>query len=376
MSKYYKLAVISAFLAFICLFFVLNILLPDVEFSPRENRYLQQLPPFSLRALADGSYTADFESYTTDQFAFRDTWTSIKARCERFCGKQENKGIYYGENGHLLERFTAPETKYLEENVDFVHAMAEQAQVPVSLALIPGAVEIQKELLPNHAPSDSQKAVIDLVYDRFEGLYGGQTIDIYSSLVEHKDEYIFYRTDHHWTSLGAYYGFEAIADAWGLPCPPLSEYERETVSESFYGTTYSSSGFSWVAPDSMEIFVPEEAGTKITSFAGAEPEEVPMYDRSRLSQKDKYSMFFGGNTPRLDIDTGRDGEHLLILRDSYCDSLTPFLLDSFSRISVLDMRYFKGSVAQFVNESGVDRILVIYSVENFCEDENIFMMSF
>ena len=376
MSKCYKITLVSVFIAFISLFFVLNLVLPDKEFSPQENRYLQQLPSFDLKSLTDGSYTKDFESYTTDQFAFRDLWTTVKARCERLCGKQENKGIYYSADGYLLERFEAPEDKYLEENVDFVQALAENSGIPVTLALIPGAVEIQSDNLPANAPSDSQKEVIELVYDRYETLYGGQTVDVYSHLQQHSDEYIFYRTDHHWTSLGAYYGFEAIAETWGLNCPSLASYERQTVSDSFYGTAYSASGFSWVDPDSIEIIVQDDGRTSVTCYAGGTPMGVPMYDKSFLDQKDKYSMFFGGNTPRLDIDTGREGEHLLILRDSYCDSLTPFLLDSFGRISVLDMRYYKGSVAEFAKENGVDRILVIYSVENFCEDDNLFMMSF
>lgn len=372
MSKSYKITIISAFLLFISLFFVLNIVLPDKEFSQRENRYLQQAPSFSFKALADGSYTADFESYTTDQFAFRDAWTTIKARCERLTGKQENKNIYYASEGYLLEEFQAPAQSRVEENMSYINALAANVDVPVSFALIPGATEIKASLLPANAPSDSQKALIDSAY----ALFDGETIDVYSALAAHAEDYVFYRTDHHWTSLGAYYGFSALAEAWGIPCPALEEYEREMASEGFYGTAYSSSGFSWVPPDQMEIFVPEKDGLTVTSYASGLPETVPMYDRSFLEQKDKYSMFFGGNTPRLDIETGHEGERLLILRDSYSDSLAPFLTEEFSHITMLDMRYFKTSVAQFAAENDFDRILVIYSVENFCEDENLFMMSF
>lgn len=372
MSKSYKITIIAAFLLFISLFFVLNIAIPDKEFSQRENRYLQQMPAFSLKALADGSYTKDFESYTTDQFAFRDAWTTIKARCERLTGKQENKDIYYAMDGYLLEEFRAPSQARIEENVSYINALAANVDIPVSFALIPGATEIKASLLPVNAPSDSQKAVIDSAYALFEG----ETIDIYSALEARAEDYIYYRTDHHWTSLGAFYGFEAICRAWELPDPSLSDYERETVSEAFYGTTYSSSGFSWVEPDAMEIFVQDDGAAAVTSYAGGTPMGVPMYDKSFLDKKDKYSMFFGGNTPRLEIETGHEGEKLLILRDSYSDSLAPFFIEDFSHITMLDMRYFKTSVAQFVAENGFDRILVIYSVENFCEDENLFMMSF
>lgn len=372
MRKSYSISVIFLFCAFISLFFILNIAIQDKEFSPRENRYLQQAPRFTFSALTDGSFTEDFESYVTDQFAFRDAWTTLKARCERLTGKQENKGIYYSDGGHLLEAFTAPAEARIAANVGYINTLADNVDVPVSFALIPGATEIKQELLPSHAPSDSQRAVIEQAYSLFEG----QTVDIASSLEQHSGDYIFYRTDHHWTSLGAFHGFEALCGAWGLPCPPLSSYERETVSEDFYGTAWSASGFSWVAPDSMEIFVPADDRIRVTSYANAEPRDVSLYDRSFLDQKDKYSMFLGGNTPRVDIETGREGERLLVLRDSYSDSLAPFLTECFSHVTMLDMRYFKTSVAEFVRENDFDRILVIYSVENFCEDENLFMMSF
>lgn len=372
MRKSYNIVVISVFLAFIGLFFVLNMALPDREFSSQENRYLQQSPEFNLKALADGKFTTDFESYVTDQFTFRDTWTTLKAVCERMTGKQENKGFYYGENGHLLEEFTAPSKEEIRTRVEYVNTLSENVDVPVSLMLIPGAADVQAELLPANAPTDSQRTVIEEAYAAFDG----PTVDVVSVLDEHNDEYIFYRTDHHWTSLGAYYGFAALCDTWALPCPDLSSYERETVSNDFYGTSYSGSGFSWLPPDSMEIFVPEDGRAVVKAYDKEDPEQIPMYDRSFLELKDKYSMFFGGNTPHLDIDTGREGERLLILRDSYCDSLTPFLLDSFSHITMLDMRYFKTSVADFARAMEIDRILVVYSVENFCEDENLFMMTF
>ncbi len=372
MRKSYSITVVCVFLAFISLFFVLNLLSTDKQFSPRENRYLQQMPDFSFKALADGSFTEDFESYITDQFSFRDSWTTLKACCERLTGKQENKGVYYASDGYLLEAFEAPSAERIASNMSYVNALAENVDIPVSFALIPGATEIKKELLPENAPSDSQKAVIDQAYDLFKG----EAIDVYSALDAHKEDYIFYRTDHHWTSLGAFHGFEAISEAWSLPAPSLASYERETVSEDFYGTVWSSSGFSWVEPDAMETFVPDDGSAAVTSYSDGTPADVPMYDKSFLNEKDKYSMFLGGNTPRVDIETGHDGERLLVLRDSYSDSLAPFLTEHFSYITMLDMRYFKSSVAQFAAENDYDRILVIYSVENFCEDENIFMMSF
>lgn len=372
MKKSYKITVVSVFLTFIAVLFVLFLAMPNTDFSERENRYLATAPKFSFKALFDGDFTADFESYTTDQFPFRDAWTTLKARCERLCGKAENKGVFYGTDGFLLEAFEAPAQDEIEKRVGYVNALAANVDVPVYFGLIPGSVEIEAAHLPANAPTDSERNVIDKAYAASEV----ECIDLYSALDAHRDDYIFYRTDHHWTSLGAYWGYTALCDAWGLPCRALEDYAPETVSESFYGTTYSSSGFSWVAPDSIDIYVPDDGTATVTNYSTGTAQAGVLYDMQALEHKDKYSMFLGGNTPRVDIASGHEGEKLLILRDSFADSLLPFLLDDFSEITMLDMRYWKTSVAELVAQEGYDRVLVLYSVSEFCEDANLFMMSY
>ena len=216
MKKAAKIAVLVVFLGFIGAFFILNIVLPDVEFSQQENRYLQTLPDFSFRALFNGKFTADFEDYTTDQFAFRDTWTALKARCELLSGKKENNDVFYCGDDTLITRFTAPSDEDIDTKVGFLNKLAEQSEIPVYFGLIPGASEIEASRLPENADCDSQQALIDQAYGESEAV----NIDLSSVLREHADEYIFYRTDHHWTSLGAYYGYEALCAAMGLPAPP------------------------------------------------------------------------------------------------------------------------------------------------------------
>ncbi len=370
MNKAAKIAILAVFLGFIGLFFILNIALPDVEFSQQENRYLRQVPPFTLKALFSGDFTEEFETYTTDQFAFRDAWTTLKARCELLSGKKENNGVYYCGNGVLINRFTAPEDEVIDQNMDYINSLADSVSIPVYFGLIPGAAEIQSSLLPEKAPCDSQQAVIDRAYSRADL----PTVDIASVLRDHAEEYIFYHTDHHWTSLGAYYGYEALCSAMGLPAPSLSDYERRTVTEEFYGTIYSASGFSWVEPDEMETFVPDTGSVTVTDYSGATITHKPMYETSALTVKDKYSMFLGGNTPLISLETDNGGPRLLIVRDSYSDSLAPFLTKNFSRIDLVDLRYFHQSLANYIGENDFDAVLVLYSVDNFSTDQNLFML--
>lgn len=360
------------FLAFIGAFFILNLVLPDRQFSEQENRYLQMRPEFSFKSLFSGDYTSKFETYTTDQFTFRDEWITLKAASELALGKQENNDVHLCENGTLIEGFKRPENSVLDSNMSALNTLVGNTDAKVYFALIPDKSDLYSSLLPKNVPNDSEKEVIDYCY----GQSNATNVNIYSALSAHKDEYIFYRTDHHWTSLGAYYGLSALAESMGLPCPALDSYtDRHVVSEEFYGTTWSSSGFSWVDPDTMEIFVNAPEGLKVTSYPQGSPVEGKLYDFSFLEKKDKYSMFMGGNCPMHVIETGNeDKPSLLILRDSYTDSLIPFLLDDFSEIHVLDLRYYRASLKAYIEQNDFDNVLVCYSVSNFCSDTNIFLL--
>lgn len=360
------------FLAFIGAFFILNLVLPDRQFSEQENRYLQMRPEFSFKSLFSGDYTSKFETYTTDQFTFRDEWITLKAASELALGKQENNDVHLCENGTLIEGFKRPENSVLDSNMSALNTLVGNTDAKVYFALIPDKSDLYASLLPKNAPNDSEKEVIDYCY----GQSNATNVDMYSALSAHTDEYIFYRTDHHWTSLGAYYGLSALAESMGLPCPALDSYtDRHVVSEEFYGTTWSSSGFSWVDPDTMEIFVNAPEGLKVTSYPQGSPVEGKLYDFSFLEKKDKYSMFMGGNCPMHVIETGNeDKPSLLILRDSYTDSLIPFLLDDFSEIHVLDLRYYHASLKAYIEQNDFDNVLVCYSVSNFCSDSNIFLL--
>ncbi len=368
---------ILIFLVFIGGFFILNFLMPDKVFSERENRDLTQIPKFSFDSLFSGKFTSKFESYTTDQFAFRDNWTTLKARCELAIGKGENKGVYLCTGDTLIEAYTAPDQKQLDTNLTAVKNFSNNSKVPVYFALIPGNSEVHSDIIPKSAPNDSQKDVIDYCYKNSDAT----NIDILGAMNAHKDEYIYYRTDHHWTSLGAYYGYETIMKAMGQSPTPLSSYSPSTVSNDFYGTIYSKSGISWVKPDSIDIFAGQDAATEVTNYSASEPVTGKMYDSSYLAKKDKYSMFMGGNTPLVTVKTkNTNAPSVLIIRDSYMDSLTPFLQNNFSEIHIMDLRYYKtqlitSTISDYIKKNSIDEVLICYSVSNFGTDTNVFLIS-
>ena len=158
---------------------------------------------------------------------------------------------------------------------------------------------------------------------------------------------------------------------------PLTDYTPTVRSTEFYGTVFSSSGVRWVRPDTISTYVPDD-GITVASHTydnKGNPVEEPrqLYDTSFLSVKDKYSMFLGGNQPLGVVKNANnpDGPRLLIIRDSYADSLVPFLTPHFSEIHLLDLRYYKLSIADYIAQNGIDQALVLYSVPNFVTDSNL-----
>lgn len=371
MNSKQKGPVIAVFLGFIFLFFVANLILPDRDFSERENRYLQTKPNFSFSRLFSGEYTADFEDFCADQFPLRDQWIALNARYSQLCGRKESNGIFLCDGGRLLEPFEATTPFALQSRVEILNSFAAQTESPVVLGLIPGAAEFYSEFLPKGAPADSQQEFIDAVYA------GAQVscADLSSPLRAHKDEYIFYRTDHHWTTLGAYYGYAALGSALGYTPKELDDFAVETVSEDFYGTAYSSSGYTWVDPDSITSFVAAPDTLSVWNYSTGEAETGALYHPEKLGVKDQYTYFLGGNTPLLKLcNEDAAGGSLLILRDSYSDCLAPFLLEHFSEIHMMDLRYYKDSVLDYVEENEIDQVLVLYSVENFSSDKGFLML--
>ena len=370
MSKRYAIFLTALFCAFIGVFMVANAVSPDRASSELENRVLQQKPKLSLDSLTSGSFMREFETYVTDQFVGRDSWIAAKALSERLLGKQENNGVYFCQDDTLIARFDQPDAQRLSDNLGYVEALAEKTDVPVYFSLIPGAVRVWSDKLPEGAPNADQGAILAQAAG---AVSSAQWYDTDSTMMAHKDEYIYYRTDHHWTSLGAYYGYTALADALGFEPVPLEEYTKTTMSEDFYGTIYSSSGVRWVKPDTIDTYVSAD-GITVTSYTydskgNPVEEQRPLYDTSYLQVKDKYSMFLGGNQSLAVVRTpNTDKPKIAIIRDSYADSLVPFLTPHFSEIHLIDPRYYRLSVSDYLAQNDIDAALVLYSVDNFSTD--------
>ena len=361
--------VVAIFCLFLCAMTALTFLLPKRDFSEQENRNLASPPRLTGQTISNGRFMKDAENWISDHVVLRDQWVGMKATIERATGKRENNDVFFGKGETLINRVKEPSASQAEKNISAVRAFSDKTNGTVYFALIPTAASVWADRLPAGAPTLDEDAWIGKLY----GQFGGATADIAGALNAHKDEDVFYRTDHHWTTLGARYAADVILEAMGRPVLREEELEPAVVSESFYGTVYSRAGAWWVDPDVITTMVPPEGTEVICNFHGEE-EEGSLYVPSWLEKKNKYAYFLGGNQPVCVIRTRSDGPKLLLVRDSYSDSLAPFLSLRFSEIHLIDLRYYRLSVSEYMAEHDIDSALVLYGLSSFLEDTNIYQL--
>lgn len=230
-----------------------------------------------------------------------------------------------------------------------------------------------------HQGLNSQKDMIDYCYSQMNGSI--LTVDAYSKLRAHTDEYIFFRTDHHWTQLGAYYAYTAFCEAAGFEAVPLDafetgRYDRFVGSMYNFTANYPQSQTLLDNPDYLEYYLPI-ATTHAKYYADTNLENgVPVsvvYQHLDASVSNKYQCFIGGDTPVCVIESDVEGPVCLMLKESYGNAFAPFLTSHYSKIIVVDPREFNRDgkpsldLTQFAKEQGVDDLLVInypYMINN------------
>ena len=376
----YENAKIAVFGATMAALFLGAVLHKSTEFSETENRYLEQRPKLTIVKLFDGSFMKDYETFITDQFPERSFFMGLKTAVERLRGRTDDNGVYFGKDGYLFGKYDGAvfESETAENNIsavaEFVKLYADKfGKEHFKIALAPSSSEILKDKLPANAPVYNQTGFIDKIKKEVVEDF---VIDLGENLKKHADEYIYFRTDHHWTTLGAYYGYEAIASGFGLEVQSLEKLKADTVSNDFLGTYDSKVNtglIGGVAPDSITIYSSSEIDKAVMMWDNDKDKAFDnIYKMDALKGKDKYTVFFGGNHSVTDIKTeNKTGKTLLIIKDSFAHSLAPFLIKDYDRIIMLDLRYFNKSLKKYLSENKITDLLVLYSTPDFAEDANI-----
>ncbi len=347
---------------------LLFILQPKADLSEKEKRYLEKWPAFSLRSAAEGQYTEKLDSYVSDHFPGRDFFVGLNAYYDYWSGRQNTKA-YLFRGGRLFAAPTQPDGEAVRKNMEQIDAFCEKLKaydesVSLTLMLVPSSGSV---LLGDGSYTDGE--IIADAYARS----AADTVDLGAVFAGCADPgSLYYRTDHHWTSRGAYTAACAYAKALGLHMPEESAYRVER-SAPFYGSAYSGSGLWLTQPDTLEIW--DSGGSpQVTNETGAVHQGL--FYRERLAEADKYTVFLDGNHSLVRI-TGADGavtapdRRLLVIRDSFSNSMGTFLADVFQEVVLVDLRYYHSSLDTLITDGNITDILLEYSCDNFLKDANL-----
>lgn len=370
---------VVGFVATLFLVGITFFLLPVQRFSELENRYLQSAPQLTWDNLLSHTYAEEAESFVTDHFPFRAKWVWVKSAMEQMRLQQENNGIYKGKDGYLFEKFEAPDHNKVQQYTAAVKRFADKnAEAKTTFLLAPTSVGLYNERLPWLAPVYSQAEVNQTIA---EDVGNSLTfINGFNVLAPHAAEDIYYRTDHHWTTYGAYLAYVAYAKSMGWQPLSQSEFEIETVSDSFLGSYHTRSQFIGVAPDSIQMYKPvHDVSTKMHIVDTGET-LTSMYDSSYLEKKDKYSYFLGSVHALMKITSQLDPkvikqEKLLVIKDSYAHSVIPFLTQHVPEIHVIDIRYYNGSISEYMAQNDIKDVLMLFNTATFVDNASILKLN-
>ena len=373
--KKQNIIIIAVFGLLIVSLGLLSWLTPDAEFSENENRVLQQLPRLTADTVKSGDFGDEVEDYLSDQFFQRGRWTAIRSRAKMLLLNRDIGGVYLADDGYYIEKVTPNDLdgERLAQNLQtlrqFFDRCAENGMAAENMTFLPVPTpgSILRDKLPKYATLFDEDAVFAQMQAALEGYRLPDLREPFAAAAGERQ--LYYRTDHHWTTAGALLGYQCYRAALGLPVPDEADFTVEEYP-GFRGTLYSKVLDANAATDTVMLYrQPGDTGWSVrydnTDHAGC-------YDTAKLSQKDMYEVFFGGNWPTVTIRGGTEnGRRLLVLKDSYANAFLPFAAADYEEIVAVDLRYYLGSLSELMQQEGITDLLVLYSTSSFIADPKI-----
>ena len=357
---------------------LLNIFWPKRTQIELENRRAAQFPAFRLEDLLDGSWQSAFSTWMQDQFLLRDGWINTQRAVDEIAfQKVEEGGILLGKDHWMFTKlFTVPESTQaqMDKNIEAVANFAAQYPGKVTFLLAPSASVIYPEELPVGAPMIDENAMLDQIFARVGE--NAAVLDLRDTFTSYKDEYLYFKTDHHWTPNGAYRAYEQFCALKGLTPFDRSTMEPVTVND-FQGTHYSATRLWNVENDTITYYPFENPMTiyQITGEAQYEPQTTEsLINTDKFQTRDMYAAFLDGNNGYSVIEGNGSGS-ILVVKDSYANSFIPYLTENYAKIGVVDFRNFKYGLDSTIEKEGYDEVLILYNFQTFIADTNLIYIS-
>lgn len=345
---------------------ILTFVLPDKEMSQNENRYLAGKPTVTFENIINAKTQQEMDDYLSDQFPQREGIMTSLTAIKKGIGFKDIGGAYIGKDGFYFTKVLDKDIDYdnFKKNLKKVSSFADKNRnVNVSLMLVPSKETMLKDKLPRHARVYDAK---ELEKTAKEGK-GYKYIDLYDQLQENMIDDLYFKTDHHWTAKGAYYGYRALM---GTEVKGIDEYDFSIFSKDFLGTLFSKT----LDKDAMadEISIIKRPNCKVV----ADGKTITMYDQTAVDKKDKYQVFFGGNYGRVSIKCEKPsletkGKKILLVKDSFANAMAPYLLDSYEEIYMIDLRYYSGLVGELIKENGIADVVFLYEMTGFASTKDL-----
>ena len=339
------------FLVLLTIFGMSTCFLKRESFSYSENRYLQEFPKWNIESFRNGNYQKKLETFVDDHFLLRKTWIKIRNNTVALLGKKEVENVYLGKENNLFEKVTPLEfdEKNFWKNLNIMECFSKK-YANVSILLVPSKGYILKADLPTFAPYIKEQSIIEKIKTMDINF-----TDIAPTFLTHNQEYLYYKTDHHWTTLGAFYAYQT----WKKD-DVKNDYVWEKVSENFRGSLDSKVLGLTHTTDEIDIVKTDDLILNSNRN---------LYELTKLQEKDQYQVFLGGNSGEISIETkNQNHKSILVLKDSYANSFIPFLLSDYQYIHIVDLRYFNQNFATYIEEINPSEILILYGINNLASD--------
>ena len=364
------------FIAFVfgmAIWFLVN---PKADYSSSEKRYLQKFPETSVDTVLSGKFGEEFEKYFADHFPQRNTWVGLNAYYTLGTGINGQNGVYNGEGGYLINRPVDKEN-YIKKNIRVFAEFKEKiGDVPMTVMLAPSTGYVVSDKLPLIHDSYNDDTYFEESAKTLSES-GVNFVDLRETFKQKysEGEQLYYRTDHHWTTDGAYEGYVKLCEKLGVE-PAGRDSFTKTSYGGFYGTTYSTSGFWLTPPDNIIVYDNQNNTDKnITvkiSEDGKDAHYGSMFFYNHIGEDDKYPVFLDGNHALTEIQNknAKNGT-IVVIKDSFSHSLAPFLAENYSKVVLVDLRYYKQSVSELIKKENPEQVVALYGIDNLATDSDI-----
>ncbi len=328
---------------------------PAEDISESERRPLEQMPELSGEAVLSGSFMADFEDYSLDQFPLRDSFRALKSLFHQYVlGQKDCNGIYIADGYALKQEYPLNEVS-VEHFLDRINYLRHRylADSRVTMAIVPDKGYYLAED-SGHLAMDYGKLYTMIA----EGMPWAKHVDLTEALSASD----YYRTDTHWRQEKLLDAAGILAANLGITAPMAEDYTVKTVDRPFYGVYYGQAALP-MEPEEM-LWLDSNILSQCTVYDHETGETLGIYDLEKAANaRDQYDMYLSGAKSLLTIDNpaARTDRELIVFRDSFGSSMIPLLIHDYGRVTVVDIRYIRIDVLdRFIAFNGQD-VLVMYS---------------